>query len=158
MFRVYDHVPEHIKNASESFPLVIKEKDNRCWVELPLPSVGAEPLLIDTGDDGSMRLREETFDKLVKRQNITDLFLTTMTTADGFNKVVAGKLNQFNAGRFHHDHLNVIRNRKSSGISTLGWDYLRRYITVLDLVQHRMYLRPSKYYDSPELLIRVAWN
>lgn len=134
MFRVYDHVPEHIKNASESFPLMTKERDYRCWVELPLPNVGAQHLLIDTGDDGSVSLREETFDSLVQTQNIGDCFLTPTTSADGFNKVVTGKLNQFNVGQFQHDHLNVKRSRKSSGISTLGWDYLRRYIAVLDLV------------------------
>ena len=150
VFRVYDRVPDGIIKKSVLFPLRVETY--RPIATLELPKLGLEEFLLDTGGSGSMMLRGEAFDKLVRSGDIKDCFYTPLTTVVRVEKIVKGKLSDFTVGKFNHDTLNVMRRASPSGLSSVDWRYLRRYIMVVDFVHKRLYLQPSKYHDSPELL------
>lgn len=102
-----------------------------------------EWFIIDSGDDGSIALREELFDEAAishKRDwgNIT---------LAGVSRCSRGSLAEFRLGPFEHHNLPAQR----FAWSAIGARYLSRYVVTLDLASNALFLRPGKRYDRVDL-------
>ncbi len=144
--RIYDRVPDNAKRDGKVFPL---RMDFGCPViRATLPDGSAEDFLIDSGGGGaSLSLSDHVFERFADGGTIRNRHRTNTFSAAGRGTTEVGLLDTFVLGGFKHNRLSV---DKSTGMSAIGWEYLRRYVTVFDLPGGRLYLRPSPHYHAAE--------
>jgi predicted aspartyl protease len=119
---------------------------NRPYLCCGLPGVPREWFLLDTGATGKS-LRAAVFDRLVDGQQLAVGVQSTAATVSGDVTCATGKLARLRIGSFSHEGIIVARDAR---VSSLGIDYLNRYLLTLDLPRQTAYLSPAKRHESPD--------
>ena len=160
VMRVYDRVPDDVAQNSESFKI---KNVNGHWIlqgNLPgmLPLVVSEDYVLDSGHEAEIVLQAKRFDELAASRRIENFSSAEGASLAGMHVTQTGQLQGFSLGQFHHRGINVTRGYTQS---VIGWNYLIRFITVIDFPRKNVYLRPSVYFASQhepaksELLLNV---
>ncbi|HVX60053.1 MAG TPA: aspartyl protease family protein [Pirellulales bacterium] len=118
----------------------------RPYLRCDLPRVACEWFLLDTGAT-SKTLRAAVFDRLAALNEIALGTQSTAATVSGDVTVATGKLSRMRVGSFSHEGMIFARDARES---SLGIDYLRRFLLTLDFPRHTAYLAASKRHESPD--------
>ena len=160
VMRVYDCVPDEVAQNSQSFEI---KKVRGEWIlnaAVPgmLPAVVSESYVLDSGNGGEICLQANWFDQLAETGRINNFSTALHVSIAGEERIQTGQLQGFSLGPYHHSDINVTRGNTES---VIGWNYLIRYVTVIDFPRRKVYLRPSVYFASrheparSELLLSV---
>lgn len=117
------------------------------YVTARLASYENEPCMVDTGATYSLSLRKDVYKYLQGVKAISALANTKSATIAGFTESQQGVLCEFELGQRVHSKLRI---KEGGSKSTIGLDYLRRYLVTFDLGNGKIYLRPGFDYDRPD--------
>lgn len=120
--------------------------DRRPYLYCGLPSVRGEWFLLDTGATGKT-LQAAVFDRLAEQEELVLGMPSTAATVSGEITDATGKLSCIRTGSFSHEGIIVARDAR---LSSLGLDYLRRYLLTLDFPRQTAYLSAGKRHESPD--------
>lgn len=105
-----------------------------------------EPFLLAIGDELSVGLREELFDKLVRAGEITECKNRQVL---GGTQIFSGQVGRLKSIRFagsDHKDLSCMR----MPVNLIGNGILRRYHTAFAYSEKQMYLAPAKRFGEPD--------
>jgi hypothetical protein len=122
------------------------DRGHRPYLRCDLPGATHEWFLLDTGST-SKTLRAVVFDRLVDLQHLTLGTQSTVATVSGNVTVSTGQLSQLGVGSFFHQRVVVGRDASES---SLGIDYLSRFLVTFDFPRQMVYLSASKRHASPD--------
>ena len=141
--RLLSRVPPRVIEQSERLEL---RRTNRGWVVTGEVADG-EPaeFSFNTSTNGGITLSQPLFDRLWAAGAVNECTEIHFLSPEGRGASHNGLLQRIALGRFVHTDLGVAQ----TNTSTLGCEYLRRYILVFDYPGRQLYLRPSPEFGWP---------
>ncbi|MDR3459909.1 MAG: aspartyl protease family protein [Verrucomicrobiae bacterium] len=141
-------VPAVVKNTYVAIPL--KRFDHHYMVEASANHAGPIDLLVDTGDNSSVSLNPEEWQKVFAAAG-----------ANGFNATVAGMGNQTAQSKIEvldklaveglaYTNLHATYIRNPADPSHLGLGFFRRHAVVFDFPDQMLYLEPGQRFSTPD--------
>lgn len=155
MLRIYRELP-----ADRELGVVCHWIDDRHPVKhrTPFPHLAilippdiATPVLVDSGMSSAVCLRETIFRKLYDNHQITDCYSDLYTTVAGQVYRQCGTLKISKVSGQYLRRCNVTEDAGDPPASSVGWGFLRRFITTIDFPNRDIYLTPSKNFDVKDV-------
>jgi len=137
-------VPEAIKQNSQAIPLKkFAEGANSYAIDANINGVGVIRLLIDTGFQGAATLSEEDWEQTFAQGN--EKFSARIISGVGqqVERTKSGMLQTIDIGPEHFTNLKVEMVPGAHTHSSLGQEFIRKYVPAIDFPNQVLYLRKS---------------
>lgn len=141
-------VPDEVRKTYVAVPL--KQSSGRYWVKVLANHGQPVDLLVDIGDNSSIALDSETWQKLFSGGEGNTF---TATVADVGNQTAQSKigiLDKLAVESLAYTNLHAIYIRNADDHSHLGLGFFRRHTVVFDFPDRMIYLEPGQRFAIPD--------
>ena len=107
--------------------------------------------MIDTGDNGSISLNPQDWQRLVASRRASDVHKLLAAAISGAPIQTSGvRINDMSIGPNHYTGFIATAVQNPHGLSTLGLRFLRQHIVTFDFQKQQLYLQPGAQFGEKE--------
>jgi hypothetical protein len=147
-FTLEEEIPPEVRNAFAAVP--VEETNGFFVLDAVINKETMLPLMIDTGDSGSLSLDPETWQAVFATNRTRTV---TATVADAVNQVAqteVGVVGAFAVQGLNYTNLHAMFIRNPTQPARLGLGFFRRHNVTFDLARGTLYLQPNHHYATPD--------
>lgn len=146
IFLIYAKVPEFVTNTFVAVPL--KPLLQHYTAEVLVNQAQSLEFLIDTGDNSSISLNPEAWQKVFSTNRVNAMKATVAGVGNQMAQSQISLVNQLTVRGLNYTNLHAISIRNPSDPSHLGLGFFRRHQVIFDFANRRLYLHPGRQFSK----------
>ena len=148
IFLIYAKVPEFVTNTFVAVPL--KPLLQHYTAEVLVNQAQHLDFLIDTGDNSSISLNPEAWQKMFSTNRVNAMKATVAGVGNQMAQSQIDLVTQLTVQGLNYTNLHATSIRNPSDPSHLGLGFFRRHQVVFDFANRRLYLQPGQQFSRPD--------
>ena len=141
-------VPEKVKKTFVAVPL--KQYDQHYTVETLANHDQLLDLLIDTGDNSSVSLNSEGWQKVFPANQTNEVRITVAGVGNHVAQSKIGVVGQMAIGGLNYTNLHATYIQNPNDPCHLGLGFFRRHNVTFDFANRMLYLEPGQRFSTPD--------
>jgi hypothetical protein len=148
IFLIYAQVPDSVTNTFIAVPL--KPLLQHYTSEVLVNQTQTLDLMIDTGDNSSISLNSEAWQKVFSTNRVNAMKATVAGVGNQMAQSQIGLVRQLTVRGLNYTNLHATSIRNPSDPSHLGLGFFRRHQVVFDFANRKLYLQPGQQFSKPD--------
>ena len=141
-------VPEKIRETFVAVPL--KQFNQHYTAEVLVNHAQTLDLLIDTGDNGSISLNSEGWQKVFSANQTNEVSITVAGVGNHVAQSKIGVVGRMVVGGLNYTNLYATYIQNPDDPSHLGLGFFRRHNVTFDFANRMLYLQPGQNFSMPD--------